>query len=298
MKKILIFIFLASKAWANPCACGDANLIDCYGLQNTGNATCNGNNLTVNGTVPYNSSTLCNGQQYMAGTFSTANYYAAPAAIYDGIEGITYTVVFDIYLFQAPNLSNIMRWDNVGDSEVTEFVFTSVSTDPANMAFRHFSGGFLSVATGTVISVGVCYNIRGQFNGASSKIFVDGVLKNTGNMGTESADLDRLRIGTEGTVGFADGYISNLAFYNAVVEASPTPTISPSPTVSPTPTVSSSPTATPSSTPTWTPTATPSETRTATPSATPSATPTATRTITPLPLVNKLRLNHLLRLTQ
>ncbi len=281
--RLLLGIMLLASGLRAACDCGDPALEECWDLQNSATADCNANDLTVNGTVPYNSSSLCASGTYMAGVFSNSNYFSIPAAVYNALEGLSHTMEFYMYLSSAPSLDTIIRINGTGAVVATEISFASSGADPATIRYRAFSGGWVGIDTGAILSVGVCYKIRATLALPSTgTLYVDGVQISTGTVTGVPTDITSALIGTDTGTAFSHGLLADFSIFSD--DLAP-PTATPSRTVTLTSTITqswtNSPTATPTSTPTWTPTATPSHTKTWTPTSTPTWSPTATPSATP-----------------
>ncbi len=296
--RLLFSLLLLAGSLKAACDCGDPDLLACFGFQNARTESCGTTayDLVDNGTTPYNSGSLCGGQTYMAGAFSNTNYFNGTSAFRTAFSGVTsYTVKFYLYLTSAPVFDCITVYSN-GTTEVG-FDFSTNGANPAALSFRKKPGG-PGISTGSILSVGTCYYIRGTLSSTDQgTLYVNESQVSTGTVAAAATGLTVFRIGTDTGSPLSHGYISDFTVLDAAQAPptpTPTPTITPtftitqswtsSPTITPTYTVSPTPTWTPTatktSTPTWTPTASPTKTNTPVASATNSPTPTWTRTAT------------------
>jgi hypothetical protein len=78
--------------------------------------------------------------------------------------------------------------------------------------FLIYAGGYVSDA---VNHTGAFHVFTAEFNGASSKAYVDGIQVATGNSGTNG--LDQIYIGSDGNTATCNGDISDIAIFNGIL---------------------------------------------------------------------------------
>ncbi len=218
---ILVFVFLTKLTWG-VCA---PNTVSFWLVPGYPDVTdpCGGYTATKVGT-PASGSFCASSPSYGPFTGNTSRY-DAPASFRTAWEaaGAANTVESYVYLTSTAVQQVPYRWTDT--AAVWELNITA--TTPASAEWRRFAGGFSGVATGAVLSVGVCYHIATTLSGNIMAIYLDNVLKQSAAVTAMSGTVTEWSFGGEdGGAALLSGLISG--FRTSNIARTSFPTIDPS----------------------------------------------------------------------
>ncbi len=186
----------------------DASALGVYPLEANGNdISSKSNNLTLNGSITFQSVPGLPFGQKVPGSFSDTNYYSAKTALLNQFSNINrLTISFYVYATSLGNGPCPIAWNN-GSLNFLQMM----ATGAVKFSYNDGGGIFIQTSAG-VVTTNTWYHIAITMDGKNNNLYINRVFQgrvaNAGNTGTVNA-IAIGRLQPNGTFALA-GYIKGV----------------------------------------------------------------------------------------